>query len=113
MKNRCGQALVEFIIVLPVLMFLIMGVVDFGNIIYEKYRLENEIDYIADLYLQGKENDILSYAVRKKMTVHYHQTEEMVTIDLEKRVSIVTPGLSQILENPYFVKVSRVIYDEE
>ncbi len=113
MRNRRGQALVEFIIVLPVLMFLIMGVVDFGNIIYKKYQLENEIDYIADLYLQGKENDILSYAARKKMTVHYHQTEEMVTIDLEQRVSIVTPGLNQILGNPYLVKVSRVIYDEE
>ena len=32
MKNSKGQALVEFIIVLPILLLIIMAIIDFGNI---------------------------------------------------------------------------------
>ena len=37
MKKNKGQALVEFIIIIPVLLLLLMGMIDFGNIIHKKY----------------------------------------------------------------------------
>ena len=39
MKNNKGQALVEFIIILPIFLLLIISVIDFGNIISKKYFL--------------------------------------------------------------------------
>ena len=34
MKKNNGQALVEFILVLPVLLLILLGIVDFSNIIF-------------------------------------------------------------------------------
>ena len=39
MKNSKGQALVEFIIVLPILLLIIMAIIDFGHIFTKKYSL--------------------------------------------------------------------------
>ena len=44
MRKPSGQALVEFIIIVPILLLILMGIVDFGNIIYQKYRLEGSLD---------------------------------------------------------------------
>ena len=38
--NRKGQALIEFIIILPVLIMLIFSFIDLGRIILENNRLE-------------------------------------------------------------------------
>ena len=43
MKNNKGQALVEFVIILPVMLLLIFSIIDFGIVIYEKNNLENVI----------------------------------------------------------------------
>ena len=36
MKSKKGQALVEFIIILPILIFILLAVVDYGMISYTK-----------------------------------------------------------------------------
>ena len=58
MKNNRGQALVEFIIILPVFLLLIISVIDFGNIISKKYSLENDLDIISDMYKNNKNENI-------------------------------------------------------
>ena len=112
MKNNRGQALVEFIIIFPIFVFLIVCMVDFGNLFYQKYQLENEIDYVCDLYLEKKENDIIGYANRKDFTVDYKKTGTSVRITLKKEISLSTPGLNQVLNTPYEVTVERVIYEQ-
>lgn len=39
-RNECGQAIVEFALILPVLLILLMGVLDFGWIFMNQYRVE-------------------------------------------------------------------------
>ena len=39
--NKKGQALVEFVIILPVIILLFFGAVDFGRIIIKTNELEN------------------------------------------------------------------------
>lgn len=36
MKNEKGQAMVEFALVLPILLILFLGIIDFGRILYTK-----------------------------------------------------------------------------
>lgn len=110
--NKKGQALVEFIVVLPVLIFIVMGIIDIGNIIYKKYQLENEIDYIADLFEQEKITEIDNYVKKNGMTISYNKNVNQITINLNKKVSIITPGLKSVLKDPYYVHVKRVMYDE-
>ena len=54
MLNKNVQALVEFIIILPVLIMLFFGAIDFGRIILRQNELENLTGNIVDLYQEGK-----------------------------------------------------------
>ena len=110
--NQKGQALVEFIVVLPVLILIIMAITDMGNILYKKYQLENDLDYIAELYKQEKQLEIESYANENNIIVSYDTNINQVTINLNKEVSVVTPGLKTILKDPCYINVKRVMYDE-
>ena len=40
--NNKGQALVEFVLLLPVFLIILLVVVDFGNLLYSKNKLEND-----------------------------------------------------------------------
>ena len=37
MKNKKGQALVEFVIILPIFVFMVLTVIDIGKIIFFRY----------------------------------------------------------------------------
>ena len=69
MKNNKGQALVEFIIVLPILLLLIMAIIDLGNIFIKKYSIENDLDVVYDMYKVKDNNGINNYV--KEKGVHY------------------------------------------
>lgn len=112
MKNNKGQALVEFVIIAPVFIMLIMGLIDLGNVIYKKYQLENKLDYIVDLYRENKTNEINVYANEEGFKTSIINNGEITTITLCKSVEIYTPGLNLIMSNPYKITVDRVIYSE-
>ena len=109
--NNKGQALIEFVMIIPIFLFLALGMVDFGNILHQKYRLENDLDYIVDLYQENKQVDINNYIFKNKIDVNYENSDEFVMIELSKKVNITTPGLNLILKEPYFVTVERYIYE--
>ena len=66
MKNNRGQALIEFVLILPVLLLLIFTLIDFGRIIVCKSHLEgvmNEVSSLSDeeidnLYNKKKEEGL-------------------------------------------------------
>lgn len=111
MKNNKGQALVEFIIVLPILLLIIMAIVDFGNIFTKKYSLENDLDIVIDMYKEGNYNDINSYINNKNISVNYEKDDKFIIINLSKTIKINTPILNNILGKNYKLKVSKVIYE--
>lgn len=112
LKNR-GQALVEFIIILPILIMILMCIIDFGNIIYKKYNLESYLDNVVRLYNDGKTDLIDSYANKNNFTVSYASNDSIITITIKESIKINTPVLSNILKNPYFISTSREIYEKE
>lgn len=113
MKSRKGQALVEFVTIIPVFFVILFSAIDLGGIIYKKYHLENDLDYIVELYRQDKLNEINEYSNKSDFVTSISSGSDMVTITLTKQVNINTPGLNVILENPFSISVDRVIYDEE
>ena len=40
--NRKGQALVEFVLILPVLLLILLTIIDFGVITYSKNEVQNQ-----------------------------------------------------------------------
>ena len=63
MKDNHGQALIEFIIIIPVLLFILFAIVDIGNIIYQKYSRVpygmQEIEYLRRGKLWPKKRKLM------------------------------------------------------
>lgn len=111
MKNK-GQALVEFIIILPILLLLLLGLIDFGNIIYKKYTLENDLDQIVILIKQKNEVGINTYLKQNGITSSIETKTDTTSITLTKKITINTPGLNKILGKTYQIEAKRVILNE-
>ena len=112
MRNDKGQALVEFILIVPILALFIVGMFDIGNIIYKKYQLENHLDYIVDLYEEGKNVDIESYLHKEKISVDIAIDGIYTVITISKNISFVTPGASKLFGTTYSIKAERTIISE-
>ena len=113
MKNNKGQALVEFIIILPIFLLLIISIIDFGNIISKKYSLENNVDVISEMYKQNKYEDINNYIKEKNITISYLNENNLFTIHLNKKVKIISPMLSLIFGETYDINVEKSFYKNE
>lgn len=111
MLNKKGQALIEFLIILPMFLLIVMGMFDFGNILYQKYKLENSVDYIVDLYRDSKEEDLEVYLDKNGIDMYTRFGDDYNTVELLKRVDIITPGLDLILGDTYKIRTTKIIYE--
>ena len=109
--NKRGQALVEFVIILPILLLIIFAFIDFGRIIVCKNHLEGVMSEVANLdteeakeYLKNDNEYQISYTVK---------TDKYKNITLSAKLNLITPGLKKILSNPYVVEVERSIVYEQ
>ena len=106
--NNKGQALIEFVLILPIFLFLIFAVYDFGMIFNSKNSLENESSDIISLYKNGKtlEEIKLIYPNNK---VAITNDGDYYEIKVEKTVKLITPGFNRIFGEPYLISVERYI----
>lgn len=113
--KRQGQALVEFIIVLPVLIVIILGIIDFGLIFIKKNSLENNLEEVSEIWKKNQSmEEVNSYLdlLDDKILFFVTEKEEFEELILKVNYNPVTPGLNLVLGSPHEIKVSRVIYDE-
>lgn len=111
MKNR-GQALVEFVLIIPIFLMILLAIIDFGNIFHTKYTLQNDLDLITNLYKEQKEDEYLNYAINNKIQLDITQNNNYTTIEVSKSIKINTPLLDKALKSPYIVKESITIYEK-
>jgi len=106
--NNKGQALVEFVLILPIFIFLILSVYDFGMIFNSKNSLENESSDIISLYKNGKTLDEIKLLYPDNV-VTISNDIDYYKIKVEKTVSLITPGFNLIFGEPYLIDVERYI----
>ena len=106
--NRKGQALVEFVLILPIFVLMLFSIYDIGMIVYNKNTLESvSNDVILMINNDNNINEINSKY--SDIDVNINDDGEYYNITLSKRIRILTPGLNLILDDPYEVKVERII----
>lgn len=110
MLNKRGQALVEFVIILPIFILLVLGCIDIGNIMYTKMNLEEQISDVVDYYKNGK--TIEEIKDKLDIDVYIKKNAEYTDILLTKNIDIITPGLQFVFDNPYKIIVERSILNE-
>lgn len=110
MRNNKGQALIEFVLILPVLLLVIISIIDFGNIILKKYSLENDIDNVSVLYKNG--SDINAYLDSHNLTIEYLNNENFTNITIYKNIKIISPVLVPIFGSTYKIHTEKSIINE-
>lgn len=110
--NKHGQALIEFVLILPVLLLVIFAFLDFGRIILCKNHLEGVMSDVVSMYKDnGNITDYLNRDNDYKITYKVEKSD-YAKITLETKLDLITPGLNKVLNNPYEVIVERSVLDE-
>ena len=113
--NKKGQALVEFVIILPIIVFILLATIDIGKIFYITNKLENKLNDVVSMYENNKTIDDMEKNVKKEIKDSYlsiKEDDKYIEFKITKDVQIVTPGLNLIFDSPYTVVTKRVIYNE-
>lgn len=106
--NRKGQALVEFVLILPIFLLIIFAVVDFGMILSKKNELENvSVDVISMIKNNDDIDDIKM--LYPDIEIDINSDSRYTTIRIYESMNIMTPGLNLVLGDPYEVLVERTI----
>ena len=106
--NNKGQALVEFVLVLPIILMILFAIVDMGMIFTKKAELENDSYEIVEMVNNNNSiNDIRS--VYKDIDINISVKDKYQIIYLKENVDMVTPGMSKIIGDPFVIEVERVI----
>ena len=94
--NKKGQALVEFVLVLPILIFILLAVIDVGKLMIMKNHLETVLGTVD------------------KNTTEIHDQTYNITIErrdnyvyLKSCINVITPGMNRVLGNPACVETSK------
>lgn len=116
MIDKKGQALIEFVLILPVLIMLIFAVIDFGRIFVAKNQLESLSTNVAEYFKDNGQDNINNYLnditdVKTDLTIT-KKDDKYTSIKLERTVALMTPGINLILGNDYKASAERVIINE-
>lgn len=110
--KRNGQALIEFVLILPVLILLLLGGIDLGRIIIRKSELENHVSDQITIWKQQKLpiNNLKESLENKNISVNIikNETTSFLTVEVKEKVTWLTPIIGNILDS-YSIKVKRVV----
>lgn len=109
--NNKGQALVEFVLILPVFLIILLVVVDFGNLLYSKNKLENDSNDMLRIIKNEDDIDLEDVYPGVRVEILDYK-ENYKRVIFSKYIDINTPLLDKILGDPCLVSTERVVYYE-
>ena len=111
--NRRGQALVEFVLILPIFLLILFTIVDFGNLLAKKNQLETESTDIVLLLRNGKSAEEVAKSYSKIKIEESVFEEKYNKIKISENITLINPLLYKILGNPCIVEVERIVPRDE
>ena len=110
--NKKGQALVEFVIILPIIMMIIFVIIDFSNVFYQKNYLENVTNDIVRLKERGKTDEYVKEKTDKDIKITYRTDGDLKRLVVSKDIVLVTPFSNMFFKNPFKIKTERIVFYE-
>ena len=108
MLNNKGQALIEFVLILPVFLMILFVIIDFGMIFNAKSNLENTSNDVISLF--KKNNDVNNLKkIFSDYDIKIENVNDYYKVTIIDEVNVITPGLNLIIGNPYEIKVERIV----
>ena len=100
--NNKGQALVEFIIILPIFILIMLVVFDYARIMQTKIELETVMEDITTN---------ANYKLDKSIHLTTKKEDEYTSYTLSKDISLSSPILVVVLDKNYKVETKRSIHE--
>lgn len=110
MLNKKAQALIEFVLLLPVIIVLIFSSIDVLNLILKKNNLSTRLNDEIILYENKKETitDLEKRLEFENIDITFSQKDKYITIIASKKIKWISPITESILKD-YTIKIKRVI----
>lgn len=109
--NKKGQALVEFVLILPVVLILIFSSIDVFFLVMEKNDLNSILNDEIELLINDKIDVDIMKKDLKKYNVKTKKDNKYLTVKISKKVKWISPVTSMILKN-YTITSKKVIISE-
>lgn len=106
--NNKGQALIEFVLILPLFIFLLFAVIDFGMIFSSKNSLENDSFDIISLFKEGTSIEKIK-ELYPDYLITITNDSQYYNFLIEADVNMITPGFNRIFGDPYRINVERYV----
>jgi len=113
--SKKGQALVEFIIILPIIIFILFMIIDYGIISYNKQKLENIVTDIVKMKSSNESDEEIRNFIKsndKEINLTLEEKDKYTKLKLVKKYNYITPGLDRIFNNKD-ITIERKIYNEQ
>ena len=108
MSNK-GQALIEFVLILPIFLMILFVVVDFGNLLYSKNELQNQsVDIIRMIQNHDSLSEITDIYSDVDIKIDNYKDDYQKVV-LTEKIDLITPFLDKFLGDPCIVEVERII----
>ncbi len=113
LKNNKGQALVEFVLLLPLIIFILFIVFDFANVFYNKNHLEGILEDVCNMVEEGyTKQEITEMIDNKNITYSILVKDNLATIKLEQVINFTTPFANSLFNDSFKISSQRVILYE-
>lgn len=110
MKDK-GQALIEFVLILPVILLILLYIIEFGRITLKKQQLESNMDLIVNLYEEKKQQELNTYISNNNIVINYNKQNDLTTIEINQNIKSNMPLINRIIGNT--ITTQRTIYEKE
>ncbi len=107
--NRKGQALIEFVLILPVFLFILFAIIDFGVIFSTTNDLESDSADIIELFKNGTSVLELEEMYNDSNIVISNMENNYYRVTVSTSVNLITPGFNRLFGDPYIINVERVV----
>lgn len=112
--NKKGQALVEFVILLPIIFIIIFAIIDVSLVFYNKNHLEGILDDVVTMTSNGKsEEEIKKTIDNKDITYNIIVDGTYATISLRQKIYFTTPISYSFFKNGLEIETKRIILYEQ
>ena len=106
--NRKGQALIEFVLILPVFLFILFAIIDFGVIFSTRNNLESDSYDIINMFSNGTSVEEIN-KIYDDNNIYVTKEEEYYRINISTSIKLITPGFNRLFGNPYVINIERVV----
>lgn len=123
-RNNRGQAMLEFALVLPILLLLVFGIIDFGIIFFDNLVITQAAREGARVgVVGGSDVEILETVERiagsldvSRLQIEIDPNDQLgrsrgdsLKVEVHYNVPILTPIMGQIIPNPYPLEAAAIM----